>query len=295
MKIRKALIPIAGLGTRFLPLSKVLPKELWPLVDKPVIQYIIEELLASGIKEIVFINRPDKKETESYFKEYFKKCPELEEILKSRNKKAILEELKNIEDISKKISFSAVYQKKPLGDGNALLQAKNNIGKEPCAVSWADDVVESKTPCMTQLISAFNKFKKPIIALARIPKESFPLYGMVDAKKIGTRTYKIKRIVEKPEISDSPSDLAIVGKFVLTPEVFQWLENSPLNKNNETILSEVLNKALQEGQEVYGYEFEGKWLECGNKMAYLKSNFYLSSKSEKFGKELKTFIKKNVQ
>jgi UTP--glucose-1-phosphate uridylyltransferase len=294
MKVEKALVPIAGLGTRFLPLSKVLPKELWPLVDKPVIQYIIEELLASGIKEIVFINRPDKKETESYFKEYFKKCPELEEVLKSRNKKALLEELKAIENISKKISFSAVYQKKPLGDGNALLQAKDLVKKEPCAVSWADDVVESKTPCLMQLINTFNKLKKPIIALAKIEKESFPLYGMVKAKKIGQRTYRIEKIIEKPEIKDSPSDLAIVGKFVLTPEVFQWLESSPLNKNNEIILAEVLNRALEKGEEIYGYEFEGKWLECGNKSAYLKSNFYLSLKNQKFGKELKTFLKKNV-
>jgi UTP--glucose-1-phosphate uridylyltransferase len=294
MKIKKAIIPIAGLGTRFLPLSKVLPKELWPLVDKPVIQYIMEELLNSGIKEIVFVNRPDKKETESYFREYLKKCPELEQILKSRNKNAMLEELKSLENISKKISFSSVYQKKPLGDGNALLQAKNAVGKEPCAVSWADDVVESKTPCIMQLIEAFNKLKKPIIALAKIKKESFPLYGMVDGKKLRDRTYKIKRIAEKPEIKDSPSDLAIVGKFVLTPEVFQWLENSSLNKNNETILAEVLNRALERGEEIYGYEFEGKWLECGNKAAYLKSNFYLSLKSQKFGKELKSFLKKNV-
>jgi UTP--glucose-1-phosphate uridylyltransferase len=294
MKIKKALIPIAGLGTRFLPLSKVLPKELWPLVDKPVMQYIIEELFASGIREIVFINRPDKKETESYFREYFKKSPELEEVLKSRNKKNILEELKGVENISKQISFSSAYQKKPLGDGNALLQAKKSIGKEPCAVSWADDVVESKTPCLAQLIEAFGKLKKPIIAIARIEKESFPLYGMIKGKKIGKRTYQIEKIIEKPEIKDSPSNLAIVGKFVLTPEVFQWLENSPLNKNNELILSEVLNKALERGEKIYGYEFEGKWLECGNKSAYLKSNFYLSLKNPKFGKELKTFLKKNV-
>ncbi len=291
--IKTAIIPIAGLTTRFLPLSKVVPKELWPLVDQPVIQYIIEEILASGIREIVFVNRPDKKETETYFREYFKKCPEIEKILRSRNKKNTLKELGSIEDISKKISFSAVYQKNPLGDGNALLQAKNAVGKEPRAVSWADDVVESKTPCLAQLIKIFNKFKKPVIALARIKKESFPLYGMIDGKKINDRTYRIKKIVEKPEIKDSPSDLAIVGKFVLTPEVFQWLEDAPLNKNNEVILAEVLNKALENGEEIYGYEFEGKWLECGNKLAYLKSNFYLSLKSPQFGKDLKEFLKNN--
>jgi UTP--glucose-1-phosphate uridylyltransferase len=294
MKIKKAIIPIAGLGTRFLPLSKVLPKELWPLVDKPVIQYIMEELLNSGIREIIFVNRPDKKETESYFREYLKKSPELEQILKSRNKNALLEELKSLENISKKISFSSVYQKKPLGDGNALLQAKGAIGNEPCAVSWADDVVESEIPCMTQLLNIFNKYKRPVIAISRIKKESFPFYGMVNGEKIRNGVYRLKKIVEKPEIKDSPSDLAVVGKFVLTPEVFQWLENSSPNKNNEVILSEVLNKALERGEKIYGCEFEGKWLECGNKAAYLKSNFYLALKSQKFGKELKSFLEKNV-
>ena len=293
VKIKKAIIPIAGLGTRFLPLSKVLPKELWPLADKPVIQYIIEELLASGIEKIIFINRPDKKETETYFSEYFKKCPELEEVLKSRNKKMLLKELENIKNISKKISFSTIYQKKPLGDGNALLQAKKSVGNKPCAVSWADDIVENETPCMLQLINVFKKIKKPVIALARIPKESFSLYGMIGGKKVGNRTYKIKRIVEKPEIKDSPSNLAFVGKLVLTPKVFEWLKKAPLNKNNETILAEVLNEAMKNGEEIYGYEFDGKWLECGNKLAYLKSNFYLSLKNPQFGKDLKEFLRKN--
>jgi UTP--glucose-1-phosphate uridylyltransferase len=294
MKIKKALVPIAGLGTRFLPLSKVLPKELWPLVDKPVIQYIIEELSASGIKEIIFINRPDKKETEKYFKEYLKNSPELDQILKSRNKKNILKELREIEKISKNISFSSAYQKKPLGDGNALLQAKKFVGNEPCAISWADDVVESETPCIAQLMKIFNKYKKPVFALSKIPKESFHFYGMAKGEKIAAQTYKLRGIVEKPKTQDSPSNLAIVGKAILTPEVFEWLDKAPLNKNNETILSEVINNALQTGEEIYGYEFEGKWLECGNKLAYLKSNFYLSLKNKKFGKELNAFLKKNV-
>lgn len=293
MEIKKAIIPIAGLGTRFLPLSKTLPKELWPLVDKPVIQYIIEEAIASGIKEIIFIYRPDKKETQKYFEKYLKKIPELEEILKIRKKNHLLKELKNLEKITKNISFSYVLQKEPLGDGHALLQARRFLKQEPCAVLWADDIVESKTPCLSQLIKVFKKYQKPIFAIYRVPKESFRFYGMIEGEKITNRLYRIKKIVEKPTtIKESPSNLAIVGKYILTPESFKWLEKASLNKNRELITDEVFAKEIRNNKKVYGYEFEGKWLECGNKLAYLKSNLYLSLKHPQFGKELKKFLKK---
>jgi len=292
-KVKKAIIPIAGLGTRFLPLSKVLPKELWPLADKPVIQYIVEEAQASGIKEIIFVNRPDKKEIPKYFKKYLKKTPELEALLKMRKKNHLLGELKSLEKITKNISFSYVFQKKPLGDGNAVLQAQSLVGKEPCAVLWADDVVESKTPCLLQLIKVFKKYRKSVFALYRIPKESFQFYGMVGGKKVANQMYRIKKIVEKPaRIKESPSDLAIVGKYIFTPEVFDWLRKTPLNKNKELITDEALEEAVKDGKEVYGYEFEGKWLECGNKLAYLKSNLYLSLKHPQFGSKIKSYIAK---
>lgn len=288
IQVKKAIIPIAGLGTRFLPLSKVLPKELWPLVDKPIIQYIIEEAQASGIKEIIFVNRPDKKEIPKYFKRYLKKTPELEALLKMRKKKHLLDEIKSLEKITKNISFYYVFQKKPLGDGNALLQAQSLVKKEPFAVLWADDVVESKVPCLLQLIKVFERYKNPLMALYKIPKKSFQFYGMVEGKKIANQIYQIKKIVEKPaQIEKSPSNLAIVGKYIFTPEIFEWLKKNSLNKNKELITDEVLGKAIEDGQEVYGYEFKGKWLECGNKLAYLKSNLYLSLKHHRFGKELK--------
>ena len=292
LQIKKAIIPIAGLGTRFLPLSKVLPKELWPLVDKPVIQYIVEEAVASGIEEIIFVIRPDKREVGDYFAKYLKKIPEIEEILKMRKKNHLLKELKKLEKITKKISFSYILQKQPLGDGNALLQTQSLVGEKPYAVLWADDVVESKTPCLLQLIKVFKKYQKPVFALYRIPKESFQFYGMIGGKKVANREYLIKKIVEKPKtIKESPSDLAIVGKFIFTPEVFEWLKKASLNKNQELITSEILAKAVKDGKEVYGYEFEGKWLECGNKLAYLKSNLYLSLKHHQFGKELRKYLK----
>jgi len=290
MEVKKAIIPIAGLGTRFLPLSKILPKEVWPLVDKPVIQYIVEEARASGIKEIIFVDRPDKKEVREYFQKYLKKIPELEAILKMRKKNHLLGELKNLEKITKNISFSYIFQKMPLGDGHAILQAEKLIKNEPVAVLFGDDVVASKTPCLLQLIKVFKKYQLPLISLHRLPRERLPFYGIVGVKKVSKQVYQIKKIVEKPAIAQAPSNLAIVGKYILTPEVFKYLKRNKFNEGKEIILADTLKKMLLAGSKVYGYEFEGKWLECGNKLAYLKSNLYLSLKHPQFGKELKKFL-----
>lgn len=287
MEIKKAIIPIAGLGTRFLPLSKVVPKEFWPLVDKPVIQYIIEEAKASGIKEIIFVDKPGRKLVIEYLKNKLKS----KKASFARYKNHFLKELKNLEDISQSISFYQTFQKIPLGAAHAVLQAKDLIGKEPCAVLWADDVVESKVPCLLQLIKVFQKYKKPVMALYRIPKESFQFYGMIEGKKIAERVYRIKNFIEKPSIKESPSDLAIVGKYIITPEVLDYLDKTRFDLKSDITLSTTLVDMVKNGKEVYGYEFEGKWLECGNKLAYLKSNFYLALKHPQFGKELRKFLK----
>ncbi len=287
MEIKKAIIPIAGLGTRFLPLSKVVPKEFWPLVDKPVIQYIIEEAKASGIKEIIFVDKPGRKLVIEYLKNKLKS----KKASFARYKNHFLKELKKLEDISQSISFYQTFQKIPLGAAHAVLQAKDLIGKEPCAVLWADDVVESKVPCLLQLIKVFQKYKKPVMALYRIPKESFQFYGMIEGKKIAERVYRIKNFIEKPSIKESPSDLAIVGKYIITPEVLDYLDKTRFDLKSDITLSTTLVDMVKNGEEVYGYEFEGKWLECGNKLAYLKSNFYLALKHPQFGKELRKFLK----
>jgi len=288
---------MAGLGTRFLPLSKVLPKELWPLVDKPIIQYIIEELKASGIKDIVFIRQPKSSESAyDYLGKYFKKIVELERTLKARGKEKILEEMKNLEEIFRKSSFSYAIQKSPLGDGHAILQAEKIMKDEPFAVSMADDVVESETPCILQMAKVYEKIQRPILALHKLPKEKLSFYGIVDAEPIiipgleASKIYKIKKIIEKPSAEEAPSDLAIVGKYILTPDIFSQLKKSQKNKSGEIILSEALQKMIEDGKEIYGCEFEGKWLECGNKSAYLESNFYLSLKHPEFGPKLKKFI-----
>lgn len=292
LKVRKAIVLIAGLGTRFLPLSKVFPKELWPLVDIPTLQYIIEETWLSGIEKVIFVNRPEKRRVLDYFKKYFQRNPELEEILKKRKRNYLLKELKKLEKISKKISFAQVFQKVPLGASHAILSAEKFVRNEPCAVLYGDDIVESKVPCLLQLIKIFEKYQKPIVALYRVPQESFPSYGMIEGEKIDKNLYKIKRVVEKPSIKEAPSDLAIVGKHIITPEVFEHLKKTSFDLETDISLSQSLSEMAEAGENIYGYEFEGKWLECGNKLAYLKSNFYLSLKHPQFGKELKEFLKK---
>ena len=286
-ELKKAIIPIAGLGTRFLPLSKVLSKELWPIVDLPIIQYILEEARESGVKEIIFVVAPGDKK----ILDYLKPSPKLEKILKERKKKDLLVELKKIEESFKNISFSYVLQKKPLGDGHAILQAARNIGDDFSACLFADDLVDSKTPCLLQLARVFKTCQKPVVALYSLPKDKISSYGAVRVEKIASRLYKIKEIVEKPLPEKSPSNLAIVGKYILTPEVFAYLKKAKPSEKGEIILAEVLNKMLKDGKVIYGYEFEGKWLECGKKLDWLKSNLYFSLKHPQYGPELKNFLK----
>jgi len=287
MEIKKAIIPIAGLGTRFLPLSKVVPKELWPLADRPVIQYIVVEAKTSGISEIIFVISPEKK----VVLDYFTKNQKIEKILRDRKKNSLLAELKNLEEISKNLSFSYVFQKKPLGDGHTILQAAKIVGQEPYAALWADDVVDSEVPCLLQLAKIFKTCQNPVLALCRLPKEKISAYGVVGVEKIASRLYKIKKIVEKPLPEEAPSDLAIVGKYILTPEVFDYLGKAKPSEKGEIFLSEILDKMIKDGKIIYGYEFEGKWLECGNKTDWLKSHLYLSLKHPQFGEELKKILK----
>lgn len=294
-EVKKAIIPVAGLGTRFLPLTKVFPKELFPVVDKPMLQYVVEEALSAGFKEIIFVTRPDKKEIVDYFKKYFSQLPKLNKILEKRKKNHLLEKLKKLEKVSKEITFSRVMQEEQLGDGHAILQAKEKIGKEPVAALWGDDIVESKTPCILQLIQLFKEYQKPVIALSRIPKERLPFYGVVRGKKIKDGVYRIEDIIEKPKIEEAPSNLAIVGKYVLTTEVFDYLAAAQPGKGGEIYLSENLRKMIKDGKEVLGCEFEGKWLECGNKVGWLASSFYLTLKNPQFSQPVKEKLKEYLK
>ena len=287
LDIRKAIIPVAGLGTRFLPLSRIIPKDFFPLVDKPIIQYIIEEVKKSGIREIVFIISPGQKNIQNYFK----KSPELEKLLIKRKKENILKELKTFEEVFEGISFSFVIQKEPLGDGHALLQAAKQAGKDPVAVSFGDDIVDSEEPAIAQLINIFKTCNAPVVALKQLPRERIPAYGVVAVEKIASHLYKIKKIIEKPELSEAPSDLAVVGKYILTPEVFQYLKKATPSKKGEIVLADVFDKMLQGGKTIYGYELKGEWLECGDKLKWIKSFFYMALKDARFGQELRKYIK----
>jgi len=286
-QITKVIIPVAGMGTRFLPLSRAISKEFFPLVDKPMIQYIIEEVKKSGIKEVIFVTSPGRKNVLNFFQ----KSPELEKILEKRKKDKILKELRDFEEIFEGITFSYVVQKKPLGVGHAILQAAKHINGEPVAVSFSDDVVDSDEPALLQLINIFKTCNTPVIALKQLPMKDVPAYGVVAVEKIANRLYKIKKIVEKPELKDAPSNLAIVGKNILTPEVFQYLKKATPSKKGEIFLSEVLDKMLSDGKIIYGCELKGEWLECGDKLKWLKSFFYLALKDPRFKDELKQYLK----
>ncbi len=287
LEVKKAIIPVAGLGTRFLPLSLAVSKEFFPLVDKPIIQYIVEEVKKSGINEIIFVITPKQK----MILNYFKKSPELEKVLVKRKKDKTLKELKDFEESFSDISFSFVVQKNQVGDGNAILQASKLLNSEPVAVAFNDDIIVSDTPAISQLTNIFKTSGAPVVALKSMPKDKIPAYGSVVVEKIADRLYKIKKIIEKPDPSQVQSDFVIVGKYVLTPDVFDYLKKASPSKKGEIILAETFDKMLSDGKIIYGYELKGEWLECGDKLKWLKSFFYLSLKDPIFGKELKDYIK----
>ena len=287
VEIKKVIIPVAGLGTRFLPLSLAISKEFFPLVDKPLIQYILEEVKKSGFTDVIFVISQKQK----MILNYFKKSPELEKILIKKKREKILKELKDFEESFSGISFSYVVQKNPIGDGHAILQAQKLLSSEPVAVSFSDDIIDSDTPALSQLNNIFETSNAPVIALKSMPKDKISSYGAVSVEKIADRLFKIKKIIEKPEASQISSNLVIVGKYILTPEVFSYLKKASPSKKGEIILAEVFDKMLNDGKVIYGYELKGEWLECGDKLKWLKSFLYLSLKDPIFGKDLKDYIK----
>jgi len=272
MKIKKAIIPIAGLGTRFLPISKTIPKEFLPLNSKPVIHYIVEEALEAGVKEFIFVISPEKKEVfRNYIIKYFREeNKELIETLKRRGKKEALEILKMIP----KIKFRSFLQKKPLGDGEAILKAEKLLKNEPFLVLFGDDLSFGKESFPLQLVKTFEKRKKPNLCLYKMKRKLLSAYGVPEVKKIDERIYKILDIVEKPK-DNPPSNFALVGNYLLTPEIFFFLKRTPI-QNGELILANALKKMIQNGKEVLGLEVEGKWLECGSLEKWMKSFLFLA-------------------
>lgn len=286
-KITKAIIAVAGFGTRFLPATKAQPKEMLPIVDKPVVQFIVEEVVKSGIKDIIFVTGRGKHAIENHF-DY---SVELEDALKKGGKHHLYEEIKKISDMA---NFSYIRQKEAKGNGDALLVAGHLVKGETCAVLFGDDLVNSKKPVIKQLVEIYEKFNSSVVALERVPQKDIHKYGVVKAKKIGERLYKIEDIVEKPDANKAPSDLAVVGKYIITPEVFDILDN--LKKTPKKWLGKELGitdafKELLKTRPLYGYEFEGTRYDCGSKIGFLKAIVDYALRHPEVKDEFKTYLK----
>ncbi len=265
MKIRKAVIPAAGLGTRFLPATKAQPKEMLPIVDKPTIQYIVEEAISAGIESILIITGRGKRNIE----DHFDKSYELESELGRKGKSSLLS---MVEDISNLIDVYYVRQKEPKGLGHAISCARAFVGSEPFAVLLGDDIVVSKKPAIGQLIEVFGEYNKTVLGVQRVEMEHVDRYGIIDpaVKSNEYRLHKVVDMVEKPQAKNAPSDIAILGRYVITPEIFDILEHQKPGKNGEIQLTDAL-KTLCGTQGMYAYEFEGKRYDVGDKLGFLKA------------------------
>lgn len=284
MKVRKAIIPAAGLGTRFLPATKAQPKEMLPIVDKPTIQYIIEEAVASGIEEILIITGRNKKSIE----DHFDRSVELEMELEKAGKEEMFEMIKKISDMA---DIHYIRQKEPRGLGHAIYCAKSFVGDEPFAVMLGDDVVDSKVPCLKQLMDCFNEYQTTILGVQEVNANNVNKYGIVDGIYIEDRVYKVKELVEKPSLEEAPSNVAILGRYIITPQIFEILENTKPGKGNEIQLTDAL-QTLISNEAMYAYIFEGKRYDVGDKLGFLEATVEFALKKEglrdKFIEYLKT-------
>ncbi len=283
MRIKKAIIPAAGLGTRFLPATKAQPKEMLPIVDKPTIQYIIEEAVESGIEDIVIVNGRNKGSIE----DHFDRSVELELELSNKNNDEALSMVKSISEMA---NIYFIRQKKPLGLGHSVLCAQKFIGNEPFAVLLGDDVVVSKTPALKQMIRAFNEYHSSILGVQTVPHEFTYRYGIVDGKMVDDRVYKVKDLVEKPAVEDSPSDVAILGRYILTADIFRYLETQEKGIGGEIQLTDALKRMAGE-EAVYAYEFKGHRYDCGEKLGFLQANLEFGLRRPELREELEEYIR----
>jgi len=283
--LRKAVFPAAGLGTRFLPATKAQPKEMLPLVDKPIIQYVIEEAVASGLTSIIIVTGRGKNAIEDHFDVSY----ELERMLESRGKTDLLEQVRAV---SSMINVSYVRQGEQLGLGHAVLMARDLVGDEPFAVMLGDDIIDSEVPCMKQMIEVYEKHGGPVIAVQQVPKSEISAYGVIDGVPEGDsgRVYRLRDMVEKPKAEDAPSDLAIIGRYILTPDIFEMLETTPRDKGGEIQLTNGL-RALKEKRPLYGYRFDGVRHDAGNKLGFLKATVEFALKRPDLGAPFREYLK----
>jgi UTP--glucose-1-phosphate uridylyltransferase len=284
MKIRKAIIPVAGFGTRFLPATKAQPKEMLPIVDKPVIQYIVEEAVKAGITDIILVTGASKRAVEDHF-DY---NHELQNWLKKQGKEEMREEIKKIADLA---NFIYIRQKGPYGNGTPVLNAKAIIGNEPFAVLWGDDIVMSeKKPHLKQLMEVYDKYTDPVLTAIETDDEGTKKYGIIDGEKIEKNIYQIKKIIEKPGPETAPTRLASVGGYILTPDIFDALENTPLGRGGELWLADAIFK-LSQKRPIYACLIDGDYYDVGSKIGWLKANVEFALKHRSFTEEFKKYLK----
>ncbi len=284
-KIKKAILPVAGFGTRFLPATKAQPKEMLPIVDKPVVQYLVEEAVAAGIEEIIFVTGRGKRAIEDHFDVSY----ELESTLVEKNKHDLLDTVQKISGLAR---FSYVRQPVPLGDGHALLQAAHLVDDdESVAVVFGDCIYDSATPAIGQLIEAYEEFRAPIIGMASVEHSEVSKFGVIDGKPVDEKHWKISRIVEKPKSEDAPSSVVAPGKYIITREVFETLFGMNHGKSGEIRLADAFERMLENGMPIYGRMLEGQWLDTGDKFNFLRTTIHFGLKHPEVGKKLRDYLK----
>lgn len=282
-KVRKAVFPAAGLGTRFLPATKSSPKEMLPLVDKPLIQYVVEEAVASGIESVIIVTGRGKAAIEDHFDVSF----ELEKLLAERGKP---EELKTMRAISEMARVSYVRQREALGLGHAVLQARDLVGDEPFAVMLSDDIIDSQTPALKQLLDVYEKYDAPVVAVFTVPGEAISRFGVIAGEEVEPGVYRIKDMVEKPKLADAPSDLAIIGRYVLTPDIFDEIEQTQPGAIGEIQITDAMRSLLKR-RPFYAVRFEGTRYDAGDKLGFLIATVELALKHPDLSKDFRDYLK----
>ncbi len=288
MKIRKAVFPVAGLGTRFLPATKAMPKEMLPVVDKPIIQYAVEEALSSGIEEIIFVTGKGKGALE----DHFDRSHHMEHTLRERGKIEMLEQIKALVPDSGTIIYTR--QDQPLGLGHAIWCARNIVGDEPFAVLLADDMIQSNVPALAQMVKEFDRLRASVVAVVEVNKNETSRYGIIDVEENINGLARLKGLVEKPKPKDAPSNLAIIGRYILTPRIFDFLERKEVGAGNEIQLTDAMSLLLKE-QPIFGYRFKGKRFDCGDKAGYQMANLAFAMDWPELKKKLMPFLKDMVK
>lgn len=286
MKVKKAVFPVAGLGTRFLPATKSSPKEMLPLIDKPLVQYVVEEAVASGIEQILFVTGRGKRSIE----DHFDISVELEAHLYDKGKDR---ELSRVREIAEMVDIFYVRQRQALGLGHAILCARDFVGNEPFAVLLGDDIIDSPRPCLRQLLDVFEARNGSVLALEKVPMENISSYGCVRANPVGERVFDVVDMVEKPARADAPSDMAIIGRYVLTPRIFAILEQQEPGKGDEIQLTDAILKLTRE-EKVYGCLFEGLRHDCGDKLGFLKATVDLALKRDEFRVDFEAYLRQRL-